>query len=83
MLWKATIRLPPDVVESIQEKAARTACRIEHKKFALRIEHFDSECYEFARGEILSEITLEESAHEFFERDALCIEFRTLEGNTF
>jgi hypothetical protein len=80
---KTAVRLAADVVKGIEEEAARTTCGVEHEMFSFRVEHFDGEGNEFARGEILAEVALEETAHERLEGDALGVEFGAVKGDAF
>ena len=83
VFWKTTIGLTSDVVEGIEQEAAGPASRVEDELLAFGVQDFDCEGDEFARGEILSEIALEESAHKLLERDALGVEFGLVQRDAF
>ncbi len=77
------VGLAAHMVERVEQEAARAAGRVEHHVLAFRVEHFHGKGDQFARGEVLAEIALEETAHELLEGDALGVEFGAVERNAF
>lgn len=80
---EAASRFPADVVERVEEEAARTTGGIENELAVFRIEHFDGKGNKLARCKVLSEVPLEEAAQELLKGDAFGVEFGTVERDAF
>ena len=61
-------------VERVEEKAARTAGRVEHDVLVSGLGHFHGEGNDFARREVLAEVALEKAIHELLEGQPFGVE---------